>query len=72
MSKAKLIEELKKEVSYGYFVDEEGLYYYSEKDGEVEEFFSINGVATISLNYNEIKLLHLAYIYEDGDNTKLE
>ena len=35
-------EKLQKEVSSGYFIDEEGLYYYHEYNGEIEDFFSIN------------------------------
>lgn len=58
-------------ISYGYFIDEEGLYFYSEKDGATEEVFSINGVASVSLNYSQTQILHLAYIdenEEDEDN----
>ena len=58
-------------INYGYFIDEDGLYFYSEKDGKTDEVFSINGVASVSLNYTETHLLHLAYIDEnqqDEDN----
>tara|TARA_R110002126_G_scaffold6191_3_gene32731 strand:+ start:4502 stop:4720 length:219 start_codon:yes stop_codon:yes gene_type:complete len=58
-------------ISYGYFIDEEGLYFYSEKDGETDEVFSITGVASVSLNYSQTQILHLAYIdenEEDEDN----
>ena len=58
-------EKLQKEVSSGYFIDEEGLYYYHEYNGEIEDFFSINGVASITHLYSEINTLHLAYIYDE-------
>jgi len=64
--------KLQKNVKYGYFIDEDGLYFYSEKEGELNEVFSINGVASVSLNYSETKLLHLAYIDENEDNTELD
>ena len=64
-------ESVLNKISYGYFIDEDGLYFYSEKDGKTDEVFSINGVASVSLNYSETHLLHLAYIDEnqqDEDN----
>ncbi len=64
--------KLQKNVKYGYFIDEDGLYFYSEKDGEQDEVFSINGVASVSLTYTETKLLHLAYIDENENNTELD
>lgn len=59
-------------ISYGYFIDEDGLYFYSEKDGKTDEVFSINGVASVSLNYTETHLLHLAYIDENEDENNDE
>lgn len=62
MSENKL--ERKGKVSYGYFIDEEGLFYYSEMNGEVYEMFDINGVSSITLNDNyDFNILELAYIY---------
>ena len=62
MSENKLESNVK--VSYGYFIDEEGLFYYSEMNGEVYEMFDINGVASMTLNGNyDFKILELAYIY---------
>ena len=76
---ARLIAKINKEdadlLKYHYytaFIDEDGLYFYSEKEGELNEVFSINGVASVSLNYSETKLLHLAYIDENEDNTELD
>jgi|TARA_R100000081_G_scaffold74258_1_gene40747 hypothetical protein len=58
--------EKKGKVSYGYFIDEEGLFYYSEMNGEVYEMFSINGVSSMTLNDNyDFKILELSYIYTD-------
>jgi len=58
--------ERKGKVSYGYFIDEEGLFYYSEMNGEVYEMFSINGVSSMTLNDNyDFKILELSYIYTD-------
>ena len=59
-------------INYGYFIDEDGLYFYSEKDGKTDEVFSINGVASVSLNYTETHLLHLAYIDENEDENNDE
>ncbi len=59
-------KELQKKgkVSYGYYIDEEGLFYYSEMNGEVYEMFDINGVSSITLNDNyDFKILELSYIY---------
>lgn len=62
MSENKL--ERKGKVSYGYFIDEEGLFYYSEMNGEVYEIFDINGVSSMTLNDNyDFNILELAYIY---------
>ena len=58
--------ERKGKVSYGYFIDEEGLFYYSEMNGEVYEMFSINGVSSMTLNDNyDFRILELSYIYTD-------
>ena len=58
--------EKKGKVSYGYFIDEEGLFYYSEMNGELYEMFSINGVSSMTLNDNyDFKILELSYIYTD-------
>ncbi|GAG02049.1 unnamed protein product, partial [marine sediment metagenome] len=44
-------------VTFGYYIDEDGLYYYSEKDGKTDEVFSINGVASVScVDYKEMQL----------------
>ncbi len=59
-------KELQKKgkVSYGYYIDEEGLFYYSEMNGEVYEMFDINGVSSMTLNDNyDFKILELSYIY---------
>ena len=59
-------EKQKSQVSYGYYIDEDGLYYYSEIDGELYECFDINGVASITLDFNnDFEFLQLAYIYEN-------
>jgi hypothetical protein len=63
-------KRIKQQISYGYFVDEDGLYYYSEKDGEVYEIFDINGVATATIDFNKIEVLFLAYIYDDNKRKK--
>jgi len=65
-------ESVLNKISYGYFIDEDGLYFYSEKDGKTDEVFSINGVASVSLNYTETHLLHLAYIDENEDENNDE
>lgn len=53
-------------VTFGYYIDEDGLYYYSERNGKTDEVFSINGVASVScVDYKEMQLLHLAYIDEN-------
>ncbi len=62
MSENKL--ERKGKVSSGHFIDEEGLFYYSEMNGEVYEMFDINGVSSMTLNDNyDFNILELAYIY---------
>jgi len=63
-------KRIKQQISYGYFVDEDGLYYYSEKGGEVYEIFDINGVATATIDFNKIEVLFLAYIYDDNKRKK--
>ncbi len=65
-------ESVLNKISYGYFIDEDGLYFYSEKDGKTDEVFSINGVASVSLNFTETHLLHLAYIDENEDENNDE
>ena len=65
-------ESVLNKINYGYFIDEDGLYFYSEKDGKTDEVFSINGVASVSLNYSETHLLHLAYIDENEDENNDE
>lgn len=63
MSENKL--ERKGKVSYGYFIDEEGLFYYSEMNGEIYEMFDINGVSSMTLNDNyDFNILELSYIYD--------
>jgi hypothetical protein len=59
-------EHQKRKVSYGYFIDEDGLYYYSEIDGEVYQCFDINGVASATYEFGiDYNVLELAYIYEN-------
>jgi hypothetical protein len=65
-------ESVLNKINYGYFIDEDGLYFYSEKDGKTDEVFSINGVASVSLNFTETHLLHLAYIDENEDENNDE
>jgi hypothetical protein len=63
MSENKL--ERKGKVSYGYFIDDEGLFYYSEMNGEMYEMFDINGVSSMTLNDNyDFNILELSYIYD--------
>ena len=63
MSENKL--EKKGKVSYGYFIDDEGLFYYSEMNGEMYEMFDINGVSSMTLNDNyDFNILELSYIYD--------
>lgn len=59
--------KLKKEIEYGYYIDEDGLYFKSQKDGNTLECFDINGVASVTLNYSEIDILHLCYIPNEND-----
>ncbi len=40
----------------------------SEKDGEILECFDINGVASVSLQFGEIDILHLCYITNEDDD----
>ena len=65
-------ESVLNKINYGYFIDEDGLYFYSEKDGKTDEVFSINGVASVSLNFTETHLLHLAYIDENEEDDELD
>ena len=59
MSENKL--ERKGKVSYGYFIDEEGLFYYSEMNGEIYEMFDINGGSSMTLNDNyDFNILELS------------
>lgn len=67
-----MCEKLKKnKITYGYYVDEDGLYFKSEKDGKELESFNINGVASVSLQYGDIDILQLCYIY-DNENDELD
>jgi hypothetical protein len=59
--------KLRNKITYGYYVDEDGLYFKSEKDGEILESFDINGVASVSLEFGEINILHLCYITNEDD-----
>ena len=60
--------KLKNDIKYGYYVDEDGLYFKSEQNGQILESFDINGVASVSLQFSEIEILHLCYItYEDDE-----
>tara|TARA_R100001530_G_scaffold19758_1_gene16608 strand:+ start:1397 stop:1600 length:204 start_codon:yes stop_codon:yes gene_type:complete len=60
--------KLKNKITYGYYIDEDGLYFKSEKDGEALECFDINGVASVSLQFGEIDILHLCYITDEDDD----
>ena len=55
-------------VEMGYYVDEDGLYFKSEKDGKILESFDINGVANVSTDFIGLNLLHLCYITYEDDN----
>jgi len=59
--------KLKDKIIYGYYIDEDGLYFKSEKNGEILECFDINGVADISTDFIGLNLLHLCYIPIDDD-----
>ncbi len=60
-------ELLKSDFSYGYYIDDEGLYFYSEMNGEIYECFDINGVATTTFDFAaDYIILELAYIDEDN------
>ena len=61
-------KELKNKITYAYYIDEDGLYFYSEKDGKEYECFDINGVASISLKFGEVDVLQLCYITNDEEN----
>jgi len=43
---------LKSDFSYGYYIDDEGLYFYSEMNGEVYQCFDINGVASTTFDFD--------------------
>ena len=61
-------ESLKNDFSYGYYIDEEGLYLYSEMNGETYQCFDINGVASTTFNFEtDYRILELAYIQEEND-----
>ena len=60
-------ELLKSDFSYGYFIDEDGLFFYSEMNGEVYQCFDINGVATTTFDFEtDYRILELAYINEEN------
>jgi hypothetical protein len=59
--------KLRNKINYGYYIDEDGLYFKSEKNGEILECFDINGVASVSLEFGEINILHLCYITNEDD-----
>lgn len=59
-------EHRKERVKYGYYIDDDGLFYYSEIDGETFQCFDINGVASSTFDFGiDFELLELAYIYEN-------
>jgi len=61
-------EILKSDFSYGYFIDEDGLFFYSEINGDTYECFDINGVASSTFDFNtDYRILELAYIYEKNN-----
>jgi hypothetical protein len=61
-------EHQKTKVNYGYYIDEDGLFYYSEINGETFQCFDINGVASTTYDFGiDFELLELAYIYEKDD-----
>ncbi len=59
--------KLKNKIVYGYYIDEDGLYFKSEKNGEILECFDINGVANVSTDFVGLNLLHLCYITNEND-----
>ena len=60
-------ELLKSDFSYGYYIDDEGLYFYSEMNGEVYQCFDINGVASTTFDFDaDYRILELAYIPEEN------
>jgi hypothetical protein len=64
---------LKSDFSYGYYIDDEGLYFYSEMNGEIYECFDINGVATTTFDFDaDYRILELAYIHEDNELNEFE
>ena len=61
-------EILNRDFSYGYFIDEDGLFFYSEINGDTYECFDINGVASSTFDFNtDYRILELAYIYEKNN-----
>ena len=65
MQKYKEIESV---VNWGYFIDEDGLYFQSlDKDGKIIEAFDINGIATTTLCNSDVDILHLCYIYSEDE-----
>ena len=61
-------KKVKDKISYGYYIDVEGLYYVSTKSGEPYESFDINGVCAVT-EFQDIDLIYLCYIPED-ENTE--
>lgn len=61
-------ELLKSDFSYGYYIDEQGLYFYSELDGGVYECFDINGVSSSTFDFNDnYRIIELAYIFNKNE-----
>tara|TARA_R100001440_G_scaffold7670_1_gene14974 strand:- start:138 stop:332 length:195 start_codon:yes stop_codon:yes gene_type:complete len=59
-------EHQKIKLEYGYYIDEDGLYFHSMLNGETYELFDINGVASTTFDFGtDFEILELAYIYED-------
>ncbi len=65
MSPEKKRSKPKRKIEFGYYVDEEGLYYVSTISGVLYEEFSINGVVEIQES-PDIEILYLCYIDEDS------
>lgn len=59
--------KLRNKIEYGYYIDEDGLYFKSKQDGITVECFDINGVADISTDFVGLNLLHLCYITNEND-----
>ena len=49
--------KLKNKIVYGYYVDEDGLYFKSEQNGQILETFDINGVANVSTDFCRIEFI---------------